>query len=310
LDVIGAIAALAASSLAAMGRLPRTLLLALLALALQPATALGVDGDGQILFKVPLQANHGLSAELQADEDEIELTLKKGPQQAIYFSQGEVTPTGIAVKFGRFGEFVVGYQSFRTLEEREPVRGCEGEPWATTEGYFRGTLRFRGERNYVQIEASRVKGTLAHHPEWTCDSENVRASQARARKADGDEATLVARSRRDSLRFGVFGSREKGERPSTFFFAVNQEVREGIGISRFTFAGTRSPARFQFDHERGTAFVDPPAPFAGSARYLRRPNAPDRWAGSLTVPLLGLGRTSLVGPSFKALMVPRLPRFE
>jgi len=297
--------------LGAMGRPPRTLLLVLLALVLQPATALAVDGDGEILFEVPLQANLGLSAELQADEDEIQLTVKKGGlQQAIYFAQGDVSKEGIAVKFGRLGEFVVDYQPFRTLEEREPDRGCEGEPWATTEGYFRGTLRFRGERNYVRIEASRVKGTLAHHPEWTCRSARAEASQVRARKARDDRATLVAFSRRDSLRFGAFGSREKGERPSTFFFAVDEDVREGVGITRFTFAGTRSAAGFEFDNGRGTAFVDPPAPFAGSAGYLRRPDAHDRWSGSLTVPLLGRGRVRLTGPGFDARMVPRLPRFE
>ncbi|HEX7278832.1 MAG TPA: hypothetical protein VF255_04320 [Solirubrobacterales bacterium] len=302
-----------------MGRLPRTLLLALfavLALATHPATALGVDGDDEVKFEVPLRANHGISAELEADEDEIELTVKKrqarGVQETTYFAEGEVNAGGIAVKFGRLGEFVVDYQPFRTLEEREPYRECTGEPQTTTEGYFRGTIRFRGERGYVLIEAARVKGTLAHTPPWRCPYANAGAS--RARKAEEDRATLVAVSRRDKTRVGVFGSRKTGERPYTFFFAVNQEVREKIGITRFTYAGARAAdsraAGFRFDNERGIAFVDPPAPFAGSARFLRRPNAPDGWSGSLTVPLLGLGRVPLTGPGFKALMVPRLPRFE
>ena len=74
-------------------------------------------------------------------------------------------------------------------------------------------------------------------------------------------------------------------------------------------AGTRS-AGFQFENRRGTALVNPPAPFAGPARYLRRPDARDGWSGSLTAPLLGLGRVHLVGPGFDARMVPRLPQFE
>ena len=293
-----------------MGRLARTLLLALLASILQPATALGgVDGDGETTFTIPLQANHGLFAKLEADDDEIELTVRKNDrQQAVYTAAGEVSPEGIAVKFGRFGEFVVDYQSFRTLETHGPNRHCDGEPRTTTEGFFHGAMRFRGERDYVRIEAARVKGTLVLQPPWDCDYGSAAASRMRARAAN-DEATLAASSRRDSIRFGVIASRHEEARPNTFFFAVSQEAREKVGITRFTYAGTRS-AGFEFDNRRGTAFVDPPAPYAGFARYLRRPRAPDVWNGSLTVPLLGLGRVHLAGPSFDARMVPRLPQFE
>jgi hypothetical protein len=64
-----------------------------------------------------------------------------------------------------------------------------------------------------------------------------------------------------------------------------------------------------FDHRRGTAFVDPPAPFAGSARYVRRRGARDRWTGSLTAALLGLGRVRLAGPGFAAGLGAELPAF-
>lgn len=285
------------------------LLLVLLAMGLQPATAFGVDGDGETTFTVPLQANHGLSAKLEADDDEIELTVRKKGQQAIYVAPGEVSEEGIAVDFGRFGEFVVSYKPFRTLKSRKPGRRCEGEPKTTTEGFLRGTLHFRGERNYVRIEAARVKGTLTLQPEWSCQYGNAGASRARGREAHEDKATLIASSRRDSVTFGAIGSRTEGEHPYTYFFAVSQEVRDGVGISRFVSAGARS-AGFRFDNRRGTAVVDPPAPFAGSARYLRRPHARDGWSGSLTAPLLGLGRMHLARPSFDARMVPRLPQFR
>jgi hypothetical protein len=170
-------------------------------------------------------------------------------------------------------------------------------------------LRFRGERDYVRIEAARAKGTLVLRPEWSCRYGSAGVSRARGREAEEDKATLTVRSRRDSIRFAAIGSRKEDERPFTYFFAASQEVREGVGVSRFTWARTRSTG-FQFDNRRGTAVVDPPAPFAVSARYLRRPDARDGWRGSLTVPLLGLGRVPLAGPGFKAAMEPRLPRFE
>jgi hypothetical protein len=286
------------------------MLFVLTALVFQPATALGVDGDGETTFTVPLQASHGLSVKLEADDDEIELTVSKNGQQeqAVYSASGEVSPEGITVKFGRLGEFVVEYQPFRTLETHGPNRHCEGEPATTTEGYLRGTMRFRGEGVYVRIEASRVKGTLVLHPEWSCDDGSARASRTLARTAS-QEATLVATSRSDALRFGVLASRGEDGRPQTFFIAVNQEVREKVAIARFTYTSTHA-AGFKFNNRRGSAFADPPAPFAGFARYLRRPDAPDSWKGSLTVPLLGLGRVHLVGPGFHARMVPRLPEFE
>lgn len=289
---------------------PLSVFLFLLAAALQPAAALGVDGDGEVTFAVPLKADHGLSVKLEADDDEIELIVKKDGQQAAYFAPGEVSAEGITVKFGSLGEFEVDYQPFRTLDTRGPNRHCEGPPLTTTEGFFRGTMRFRGEGGYVRVEASRAKGTLVLRPEWDCDYSRAAESRAaRDRGTDDEEATLGVQSHRTGIRFVVFGSREPNERPYAYFFASSQEVREGVGISRFTFAGTRAAA-FEFDNRRGTAYVDPPAPFAGSAHYLRRPGAPDRWRGSLSAPLLGLGRVRLAGPGFLARMVPRLPRFE
>jgi len=293
-----------------MGRGVKTMLLVLVALGLQPAAAFAVDGDGEIMFTVPFQASHGLSVKLEADDDEIELSVSRRGQQAAYFAQGEVTREGIAAKFGGFGEFVVDYEPFRTLETHGPNRHCEGEPYTTTEGFFRGTMLFRGEDGYVSVDAARAKGTLVLQPKWDCDYYRAAAaSRARGDEAEDDKATLAAFSRRDKIRFGVFGAREKGERPYSYFLATNQEVQEGVSIFRITYARSRS-AGFDFDNRRGTAAVDPPGPYAGSAYYRRRPKAPDRWTGPLTAPLLGLGRVRLAGPGFVAAMVPQLPRFE
>jgi hypothetical protein len=292
-----------------MGRAPRTLLIAFLVAVAQPATALAVDGDGETTFTVPLETNHGLSAKLEADDDEIELTVRKGAgEEAVYSAPGEVSAEGISVHFGALGEFTVAYRPFRTLQTHGPNRHCKGEPATTTEGFFRGTMSFRGEGGYVQIEARRAKGTLVLQPEWECQYRSSRVSRTRPRVTN-EEATLGAYSRRDAIRFGVFGSQGEDARPQAFFFAVNQEVREKVAITRLTYAGSHG-AGFEFDNRRGSAFVRPPAPFAGFARYRRRPDAPDAWRGSLTVPLLGLGQVHLAGSDFVARMVPRLPEFE
>ena len=292
-------------------RAPGALLLLLLA-GVQPATASAVDGDGEITFEVPLHVGHGLTAKLGADDDELDLTVTKGiGQQAVYFArkEEEVSADGISADFGRFGEFVVDYRPFRTLQTREPGPRCEGEPYTWTKGVFRGTLRFRGERGYFRVETSRAKGTRALRPAWKCRYPGGGDRHPREQEGGRDEATLAVSSRRGPIRFAALGWREAGERAHSDFLAFSREIRDGVGIVRYTSAGTRSDA-FRYDNRRGTALVDPPAPFAGSARFLRRRGAPDRWTGDLTAPLLGAGRVRLTGPGFDARMVPRYPQFE
>lgn len=295
--------------LTAMRRAPGMLLVLFVSM-LWPATALGVDGDGETTFTVPLKGGNGLSVKFEADDDEIELTVRKreGGQFVVYSAPGKVSPEGVTVDFGRFGEFVADYEPFRTLQTREPNKHCVGEPRTTTEGYFRGTIRLIGERGYFRIEATRVKGTLVHVPERECDFGSVSASRAPTREGDG-EAALTASSPHDRIQFLAGASRKEDERPYAYFFATSAEVQEGVGIVRFTYARSRS-AGFEFDHQRGSAFLDPPAPFAGSAHFKRRAKARDDWSGSLTAPLLGLGRVRLASPEFRAHLSPELPGFE
>ena len=240
-----------------MGRATGTLLLALLVTFLTPAAALAVDGDGETTFrKITLPADHGLSARLEADDDEIELWVLKPKQHqwAIYSAEGEVSAERVAVKFGRFGEFVADYRPFRTLNVHGPRRHCTGEPKTTTEGYFRGSIHFRGEGGYVHIDAAKVKGRLFLRPEWDCDHRPAGASQA-----DEDQATLAVRSRRDPISFAVFGSHGEDEPSSAAFFASSSERREGVSISRLTLAGS-GPAGFEFDNSARHRLRPPTGP--------------------------------------------------
>jgi hypothetical protein len=291
-----------------MRRAPVALWLVVLVAGLHPAIASAADGGGEIKLVAPLQASNGLSARLDADQDGIQLTIKKQSQYAVYLAEGEVSQDGVAVTFGRFGEFIADYEPTRTVSSREPGRHCEGEPQTFTEGFLRGTLRFRGERGYVRIEAARVKATMELRPELTCDYAATSRAQS-PRERELDQATLAARSSGNpSVRFAAYGRLKAGKKPVAGFSAALIERSEGIGILRLTSAEQRSGV-FSFDHRAGTARVDPPAPFSGSARFLRRPGAPDLWAGDLSAPFLGLGRIRLTGAGFHAHLVPELPNF-
>lgn len=287
-------------------------LLTLLATALSPAVASAVDGDGETTFWLQLPTGNDLSAKLGADDDDYDLKIYRRGQQATYFGrEGKVTPTTIDVKFGDFGEFVADYKPARTIRSREPNRHCTGDRWTTTEGFVRGVLRFRGEGGYVRIDTTKAKAKLTYHPPWKCDYPWARAETARLRP-EKDTAVLIASAGSVAKRrIGLLASRssEDGTRPYTGFLATSLEIRNGIGIARVTWARTRG-AGFEFSHSAGTALIDPPAPFAGSARFKRVPDARDRWTGSLTVPFLGVGRVRLAGPRFHARLVPELLGFE
>ncbi|HEY5977178.1 MAG TPA: hypothetical protein VIT85_04930 [Solirubrobacterales bacterium] len=291
---------------------PVALWLVVLVAGLHPAIASAADGGGEIKLVAPLQASNGLSARLDADQDGIQLTIRKQNQYALYLAQGEVRPDGVTVKFGRFGEFIADYEPTRTLTSREPGRHCEGEPQTFTEGFLRGTLRFRGERGYVRIEAAQAKATMELRPEWTCDYARPATSRPQSpRERDLDQATLTARSSgKPSIRFTAYSRLEAGKKPAAGFAASRIERLDGVDIVRLTTAETRSAGGFSFDHRAGTARVDPPAPFSGSAQFLRRPGAPDLWAGDLSAHFLGLGRVRFAGRGFRAGLAPELPNFE
>ena len=263
-----------------MGRAPRTLLLALLLLGLSPVTASAVDGDGEITFEVPLRADNGLSAELEADDDEIDLRIRKGAQQAFYFPRGgKVSAEGISVKFGQLGEFVVDYQPFRTLKSHEPGPRCEGEPRTRTEGYFRGTLRFQGEGGYVHIEAARAKGTLLLSPPWTCEFGSAGASRAPGEPdpTDEDVATLSAGSGNKSARSGSRRSRRSRKRRPRPFSGLSVK-RYGIGAPS---SATRSPPPVSTGFASTTAAGQP-------LSTLRRPTpAPPAMCAGRTAPTAG-----------------------
>jgi hypothetical protein len=63
--------------------------------------------------------------------------------------------------------------------------------------------------------------------------------------------------------------------------------------------------QFEFDRAGGTAEVHPPEPFIGGASYDSTLPVGEQWQGNLSVEYLGLGRTALAGPRFKASLAGR-----
>jgi hypothetical protein len=238
----------------------------------------------------------------EVGEEKVVLTLDRHGQVAYYEAPAEIGDDTMKARFGQFGE--LDYE-FTPGPKTKPCVGPR-------EGTFRGTFDFTGENGYVQIEADHVHGSFEGGPVKGCKESPgppippptiVHASGSRVTavtRLANDEATLAASdSRRPPLHsLLVFDiATKKGTR--TYFYGFQDERLEGMLIAR----GAEVPApasTFRFDLDAGTARVDPPAPFRGSATFTRRPGARAVWRGSLTVPVLGEGRVRLAGPAFTA----------
>jgi hypothetical protein len=284
-----------------------SLFLAIGLLTAVPAAAKPASDPAHPRVKIALAADHGLSARIVNNGHRVHLRISGHRQYAEYAVDGAVSATAVEARFGDRGEIAVEFSPTRTLETTKPPRGCVGEPWTTKAGFFSGTIRFRGERGFVKIEARRTKGTVEVTPSWACRRGAPFASASNAAAArgfeelepEGDVATLAARAGDPRRGFAALAVRDPEEGNYTVFAAAKFEHREGMRIVRNTAAAART-ATFRFDHERGTAVVSPPWPFQGSASFRRDPHGPDRWRGSLRVPLLGAGVLALTGADFTA----------
>jgi hypothetical protein len=71
----------------------------------------------------------------------------------------------------------------------------------------------------------------------------------------------------------------------SLFYGAKLERREGMEIARVT--SVLGPARaFDFDHEAGTATLDPPWPLKGHASF-KGDQEGGLWRSTIRVPLLG-----------------------
>lgn len=287
--------------------------IAIAALLVAAPVAAAAAGPTQQFVSVDfrLAPVNDLRAHVEARDDEVTLEIAGGNSAAVYKVEGEITEAGLKAQFGKLGEIDVAFDPTKTLSKSNPPKGCEGEPWTEREGLFTGTIQFTGEREYARIEASRAKGEMSVASEWKCprtkgpirldDSPRLSLRRPRERsepKAE-ESATLFAHSRRCRCTFAAFAVRYPNGRGKTILYGARAENREGMKISRVTYARAGASA-FIFDHGAGTAEVHPPQPFSGDATFKRRPHGRNLWRSTIRVPLLGADPVSLGGGSFRA----------
>jgi hypothetical protein len=304
-----------------MGSAARLVPVALLAalLAVFPAGAAGASPEPGTVVRVELDlpASNGLHAHLETSEDEdVTLLLWRRKHGAIegvsYEVPGEVDETGLKVRFGRLGMIDVAFTPTVTLDETEVSPGCTGAPRTLREGMFAGTIAFAGERGYVRIEAPQAEGSMSVFPHWDCpEGEGLNPFEpfpgapqlsARPRDANRESASLVAGSRSCSCLF-LAGVHHRHSGGRSIFYGLQYEDRERMEIFRST--GVHGPASaFDFDHEAGTATLDPPWPFKGHAVFRAGDGEHQLWRSTIRMPLLGAGVLKTAGPGSGAALYP------
>lgn len=273
------------------------------------ASAAWPDKGTLIFTELELKASNGLEAKLEATPDEVvTLELRRDGSFVSYEVEGEVTETGVKVRFGRLGLIDVAFTPTKTLDSTEPSPGCTGAPRTLREGIFTGTIDFTGERGYVRIEGPQAEGSMSVLPEWRCiDEPEHFAGASRLLARDSQEriehASLYAASRHCSCLFSAEMRHRgrKGQLKRSFFYGVKEERREGMEIYRATQA-FGAPSALVFDAAAGTVTLRPPRPLSGRAT-LRARSGRYLWRSTIRVPLLGADPLRTGGPGFRAILV-------
>lgn len=271
----------------------------LTALAAGSASAADVESAPVVRVEFDLPTSNGLRAHLETSPDE-DVSLEIGgkghgvTQEVGYEVPGQVSEAGLKVRFGRLGLIDATFTPTATLDETAPSPGCTGAPRALREGVFAGTIAFAGERGYVRIEAPQVEGSMSVIAPWECPEEDELSPfepvhgfpQARPRPADREResATLVAFTRGFKGFFGA-GVHHRHSGGRSIFYGAKSERRERMKIFRVTSAPGPASA-FDFDHEAGTATLDPPRPLKGHASF-KGDQRGGLWRSTIRVPLLG-----------------------
>jgi hypothetical protein len=238
----------------------------------------------------------------EGSEEKLTLTLDRHGEVAFYELPAELTDDSVKARFGQFGELDYTFTPARRA-------GPCGE---LANGTFEGTFDFTGQNEYVKFEVPRARGTLLGTAKKGCKGGRTAAAPRRAateakREAAADEAFLIGHSTPPWPVKSLFVMEvEEKHRHRVLFDALQDEKVEGMLVARGAEAvGPRGD--FTWNLKAGTAHIDPPAPFTGSATYKRHPRGHAVWRGSLTAPVLGGEPISLAGGDFRVQLLKGSP---
>jgi hypothetical protein len=219
-----------------------------------------------------------------------------------YVARGTVTPGRLQASFGRFGRLSMRFRPSRNRTWVKPHRRCHGGGrFVNRNGVYVGVLRFKGEDDYVSVDAHRAKGGVGSVAAKCLEEESgggaKRATSPSAEGPSGPEPAFLAASWRAGVSSAGFVGLTSTRR--ALFIAVTQRTEGRIAILRVALA-LGLPAALKIDDALTYVRASPPAPFSGTGTYRAAPDGTTTWEGSLAVDFPGAPNTPLAGPPFKA----------
>jgi hypothetical protein len=220
-----------------------------------------------------------------------------------YNVQGTVTHNRLFAKLGDLGRISLHFHLRHTRTTR---RGCSREHERL--GVFRGQVRFRGEDQYVDVDANELKGkvemerglsgrcTVLVLPATRHPKAGPKA-KAGSRHHHADYAVLFAH-KESTARPALFAA-VKAARKSADFLAASLEFRDPVFIEREEYREGRA-GDFRISKGLKTARIEPsPRAFRGSGHF-RAHHVHSRWKGSLATSFPGAAHVRLAGRKFEA----------
>jgi hypothetical protein len=278
-----------------------------------PAKAEASDSStrvsGAALARFEVKGHDGYSAFVEGAGNKVKLTIFHGGSLARYTVKGTTSTRRVKARFGHLGRISVRFEPTGTVKRMWPAMNCNGYPAPGERGVFSGTVRFRGEGGYVELDAARALGKTARFSHWNCGPGKGLTSRVAGSDEEGEEpgslAMLTAVTPGERRRFTAIGS-EPDVEGLPFFGAAMVERRGSIRVVRETYMTDPAPG-FSFDLGLTSATVQPPEPFQGVGAFQLNPDGSSTWTGSLSVSFLGREHVALAGPRFDVQLVPWVP---
>lgn len=282
------------------------------------------------LVELKFKNRDGYEIEALGFGQTVALSVSRGKHPAAtttYLVHGKVTPRSIDASFGERGRIAVRLRPGRTLRVPRHA-GCQGAGGVIGQfGVFVGSLHFRGEGGYTSADVHRAGGgSVDFAALFSCLLSAGRSGQHAAPSPAGLPAGLQAFgfAAATAARAPGVQTHPSNRPPTSILFADRKlplsrtafaaEARDGkrvrlaaidersegsIAIVRYAHASAPPPT-FASDDALSQAGVTPPAPFSGSATFLRGPDGARSWTGSLAASFPGAPRVPLTGADFNA----------
>jgi hypothetical protein len=260
----------------------------------RPAVERWIDMD--------LQGSGGYSVHISVGPlRHLTMRVSKDDFSATYITRDELAATDrVKAQLRDLGTVSVRFHPKGPL--RHPaLPGCEKRPPTVQPGVVRGTIRFAGEGDYVEVEADEAKASIEEVKNRSCRYGDGESSEFDPRERDwvskftvgGDGVFFLARrylsgtfATGDVLYFAETGELFKKE-PGLPYLLVYRELKVPAPVSTFQDA--------HFEH----LTISPPPPFSGTGRLVRTPESVFAWRGDLALQFPGLDPIHLAGPGFE-----------